>query len=58
MEHSYVPVGQMIMWSHGCKVIRCITDHISVGLTAADLNELKDTHPSGGGAVPHEGDCG
>lgn len=33
----------MTMWSHGNKVMWCITDHISVGLTVADRNELKHT---------------
>ena len=27
-----------------CKVIRCITDHISVGLTAANPNETDEAH--------------
>ena len=58
MEKSYAPVGGMTMvWSHGNKVMWCTTDHISVGLTVADTNELKHTHHSGGGPVPHDGDC-
>ena len=56
MEKSSAPVGWMIMWSHGNKVMWCITDHIRVGLTAANTNELKHTHHSGWGAVLHDAD--
>ena len=47
MEKSYASVGGMTMWSHGNKVMWCITDHNSVGLTAADTNEPEHTHHSG-----------
>ena len=57
MEKSYAPVGRMTIRSNGDKVMWCITNHISEGLTVADTNELKHTHHSGRGAVPHDGDC-
>ena len=43
MEKSYAPVGRMTVWSHGNKVMWCITDHISVGLTVADTEMSQNT---------------